>query len=121
MKKIAKYLLIGLLTITIILEIFYSSLSNSITEKKIKESIKENLLTGFIYDNNGNKTDIFNTILKLTKLDEDTIIKLMNNETADEIITDIINSIYNYHNEARKTNVRLFFGIIDIKKQIDYF
>jgi hypothetical protein len=35
-------------------------------------------------------------------------------------VNNLINSIYNYHNEARKTNVRLFFGIIDIKKQIDY-
>ena len=35
-------------------------------------------------------------------------------------INNLINNIYNYHNEARKTNVRLFFGIIDIKKQIDY-
>lgn len=114
MKKIAKYLLIGLLTITIILEIFYSSLSNSITEKKIKESIKENLLTGFIYDNNGNKTDIFNTILKLTKLDEDTIIKLMNNETADEIITDIINSIYNYNLTGDEKEKYTKTEIIDI-------
>ena len=35
-------------------------------------------------------------------------------------INNLINNIYSYHNEARKTNVRLFFGIIDIKKQIDY-
>ena len=35
-------------------------------------------------------------------------------------VNNLINNIYNYHNEARKTNVRLFFGIIDIKKQIDY-
>lgn len=40
------------------------------------------------------------------------------NEKAE--VNNLINSIYNYHNEARKTNVRLFFGIIDIKKQIDY-
>ena len=35
-------------------------------------------------------------------------------------VNNLINNIYNYHNEARKTNARLFFGIIDIKKQIDY-
>ena len=33
-------------------------------------------------------------------------------------VNNLINNIYNYHNEARKTNVRLFFGIIDIKKQL---
>jgi hypothetical protein len=43
---------------------------------------------------------------------------ISNNEKAE--VNNLINSIYNYHNEARKTNVRLFFGIIDIKKQIDY-
>ena len=43
---------------------------------------------------------------------------ISNDEKAE--VNNLINSIYNYHNEARKTNVRLFFGIIDIKKQIDY-
>lgn len=97
MKKILISFLSILLAITIILEITYVSLADSITEEKIKESIKENLLTGFIYDDNGNKTEIFNTILKLTKLDEETVIKLMENETANNIITDIVNSIYDYN------------------------
>ena len=86
-----------LLAIAIITQITYTSLANSLTETKIKESIKENLLTGFIYDDNGNKTEIFNTILRLTKLDEETVIKFMENETADEIITDVVNSIYDYN------------------------
>lgn len=97
MKKISITILSILLAIAIIAEITYTSLANSITENKIKESIKENLLTGFIYDDNGNKTEIFNTILRLTKLDEETIIKFMENETADKIITDIVNSIYDYN------------------------
>jgi len=97
MKKTVTSILSFLLVITIISEITYTSLANSITEKKIKESIKENLLTGFIYDDNGNKTEIFNTILRLTTLDEETIIKLMENETADKIITDVVNSIYDYN------------------------
>ena len=97
MKKTIITVLSVLLTITIIAEIAYTSLANSITENKIKESIKENLLTGFIYDDNGNKTEIFNTILRLTKLDEETVIKLMENETADNIITDIVDSIYDYN------------------------
>lgn len=45
-----------------------------------------------------------------------------NNITKEEQIeiNKKINNIYNYHNDARKTNVKLFFGIIDLKKQIDY-
>lgn len=97
MKKISTAILSFILTISVICEITYVSLADSITENRIKESIKENLLTGFIYDDNGNKTEIFNTILRLTKLDEDTVIRFMENETADEIITDIVNSIYDYN------------------------
>ena len=95
-KKLTPIISIFLVT-TVIAEIIYTSLANSITENKIKESIKKNLLTGFIYDDNGNKTEIFNTILRLTKLDEETIIRFMENETADKIITDIVNSIYDYN------------------------
>ena len=97
MKKISITFLSFLLVISIVTQVIYTSLADSITETKIKESIKENLLTGFIYDDNGNKTEIFNTILRLTKLDEETVIKFMENATADEIITDIVNSIYDYN------------------------
>ena len=97
MKKIITTTLSILLTLAIISEITYTSIANSITENQIRESIKNNLLTGLIYDDNGNKTEIFNTIVRLTKLDEDTVIKLMENETADNIITDIVNSIYDYN------------------------
>ena len=97
MKKVISSLLSIVLVGAIILEIGYISLASSITENKIKESIKTNLLTGLIYDDNGNKTEIFNTIVRLTTLDEDTVIKLMENETADNIITDIVDSIYDYN------------------------
>ena len=97
MKKILLSILSFTLGLAIITQITYVSLANSLTSSKIKESIKENLLTGFIYDDNGNKTEIFNTILRLTKLDEETIIKFMENETAYNIITDIVNSIYDYN------------------------
>ncbi len=75
----------------------YIAIANSIKEETIKTNIRENLLTGFIYDDNGDKTEIFKTILRLTTLDEETVIKLMENETADEILTDIVNSIYDYN------------------------
>ena len=97
MRKTLTILFSIILTLAITTEIIYASISGSITEKQIKESIKNNLLTGFIYDDNGNKTEIFNTILRLTELDEETVIKLMENETADNIITDIVNSIYDYN------------------------
>lgn len=86
-----------LLVPVIILSSIYYALSNSIKEETIRESIKKELLTGFIYDDNGNKTEIFNTILRLTKLSEDVIIRLMENDTANDIITDVVDSIYDYN------------------------
>ena len=97
MRRFLNICLCILLSVSIMGTIFYSTLSHSIAEGKIKESIKNNLLTGFIYDDNGNKTEIFNTILRLTPLDEETVIKLMENETANDILTDIVNSIYDYN------------------------
>lgn len=97
MRKILSKVLSLTLAIAIIATITYTSIANSITDTKIKESIKNDLLTGLIYDDNGNKTEIFNAILRLTKLDEETVIRLMENETADEIITDIVDSIYDYN------------------------
>ena len=128
MKKVLISLLSIILTTAIIIEITYTSLADSITENKIKESIKEILLTGFIYDDNGNKTEIFNTILRLTKLDEETVIKIMENETADNIITDIVNSIYDYNltrDESYKyTNTQIINlveeNIDKVLSEIDY-
>lgn len=97
MRKIITFLLCLLLSITIILEISYTSIAKSISRQEIKENIKANLLTGLMYDEKGNKTEIFNTILRLTDLDEETVKKLMDNETANNIITDIVNSIYDYN------------------------
>lgn len=93
LRTISKLLLVPV----IILSSIYYSLSNSIKEETIRESIKKELLTGFIYDDHGNKTEIFNTILRLTKLSEDVIIRLMENDTANDIITDVVDSIYDYN------------------------
>ncbi len=97
MKKISIMIFSIILTITIISTNLYTAIANSIKEETIKTNIKTNLLTGFIYDDQGNKTEIFKTILRLTTLDEETIIKLMENETAGKILTDIVNSIYDYN------------------------
>lgn len=97
MRRFLTQLLTIILVILVITEIFYSSITNSITKESIKESIKTNLLTGLIYDNSGNKSEIFKTIMRLTKLDEETTLKLIENETANRYITDIVNSIYDYN------------------------
>lgn len=105
MKKNIVNTLSIILTICLITTNIYISITKSISPESIKTSIKNNLLSGFIYDDNGNKTEIFKTILELTNLDEETVIKLMENETADEILTDVVNSIYDYNltgNESYK-------------------
>lgn len=128
MKKVFTMICCLILSLSIILEIGYASLSNAITENKVKESVKQNLLTGFIYDKNGNKTEIFNTILRLTTLDEDTVVKIMNNETANDILTDIVNSIYDYHltgDEQYKYTSKQIIDIVEnnmdkVLSEIDY-
>ena len=128
MKRVLTILLCMILTIVVILEISYTSIATSITKQEIKESIKKNLLTGLIYDDNGNKTEIFNTILKLTDLDEETVTKIMENETASNIITDIVNSIYDYNltnDENVKYTEKQIIDIVNnnidtVLKEIDY-
>ena len=97
MKRLLVMISSVLLVPAIILSSLYYSFANSIKEETVRESIKKELLTGFIHDDNGNRTEIFNTILRLTKLDEETVIKLMENVTANDIITDVVDSIYDYN------------------------
>lgn len=97
MKKNLTSALAIILTVCIVFANIYISITKSISPESIKTNINNNLLAGFIYDDNGNKTEIFKTILKLTNLDEETVVKLMENPTADEIITDVVNSIYDYN------------------------
>ena len=97
MKRILVMISSVLLVPAIILTSIYHSFANSIKEETVRESIKKELLTGFIYEDDGSKTAIFNTILKLTKLDEETVIRLMENDTASDIITDVVDSIYDYN------------------------
>lgn len=97
MKKILSYILGGILTVAVVGEVCFVSLANSISDNVVRESIKNQLLTGFIYEDDGSKTEIFNTIVRLTKLDEDVVIRLMENDTANDIITDVVDSIYDYN------------------------
>ena len=114
MKKTIINILATILTITIIITNIYISITKSISPESIKINISNNLLSGFVYDDNGNKTEIFNTILKLTQLDEETVIKIMENDTADKIITDIVNSIYDYNLTGDETYKYKKQEIIDI-------
>lgn len=97
MKKLFVATFSIMLSLLVVSTNVYIAIANSIKEETIKTNIRENLLTGFIYDDKGDKTEIFKTILRLTTLDEETVIQLMENETADEILTDIVNSIYDYN------------------------
>ena len=45
MKKVFTMICCLILSLSIILDIGYVSLSNAITENKVKESVKQNLLT----------------------------------------------------------------------------
>ena len=82
MRKTLTILFSIILTLAITTEIIYASISGSITEKQIKESIKNNLLTGFIYDDNGNMINKPDVILKKGVLGEYTIADI------DKIFTD---------------------------------
>ena len=97
MRKVLIKILSIILIIAVILEISYISISKSIENQTIKKSIKEEFMTGLMYDKNGNKSEIFNTILRLTKLNEETVKKLLENETANNIITDLVDSVYEYN------------------------
>jgi len=74
----------------------YKSVCESISLDSVHYQVKNNLLSGFIYDDNGDYSDIFRTILNMTNLDSDVVVRLMENDTVDKYLTDIINSIYDY-------------------------
>ena len=128
MKRIFVKVLGVVLGIAIVGESCFVSLANSISDNVVRESIKTQLLTGFIYEDDGRKTEIFNTIVRLTKLDEETVIKLMENETANEIITDVVDSIYDYNltgDESYKYTKDRIISIVEdnidkVLSEIDY-
>ena len=49
---------------------------------------------------------------------------IKNNQTTDleqtKQVKEIINNVYSYHVTARRTNVKLLFGIINLKKKVNY-
>ena len=97
MKKLFYYMLYIVLIFSVIFLNIFVSVSKSIKKDTINSYIEEKFFNNFIYDDYGNKTEIFNTTLKLTTLDEYYVIKLIEHETVNDILTDIVNSIYDYN------------------------
>ena len=87
-------LLLIFLSISISLTITYSAISTSINTKSLKEASRNFVRSGIIYDT---YTEIFKTIVKLTKLNEEDILKALKLDYVNEIVTDIVNSIYEYN------------------------
>ena len=118
-----------ILGIAIVGECCFIAIANSISNDVVRESIKSQLLTGFIYEDDGRKTEIFNTIVRLTKLDEETVIKLMEDDTANEIITDVVDSIYDYNltgDDSYKYSSERIISIVEdnmdkVLSEIDYY
>lgn len=97
MSKFKNNLLTTICIILLITTIIYTSISNSITPKSLKTASKNLVQTGLIYNDDNTYTDIFNTILKLTPLTEQQVLDMMNLDYVEEILTDIVNSIYDYN------------------------
>ena len=97
MSKFKNNLLTTICIILLITTIIYTSISNSITTKSLKTTSKNLVQTGLIYNDDNTYTDIFNTILKLTSLTEQQVLDMMNLDYIEEILTDIVNSIYDYN------------------------
>ena len=97
MSKFKNNLLTTICIILLITTIIYTSISNSITPKSLKTTSKNLVQTGLIYNDDNTYTDIFNTILKLTSLTEQQVLDMMNLDYIEEILTDIVNSIYDYN------------------------
>ena len=97
MSKFKNNLSTTICIILLITTIIYTSISNSITPKSLKTTSKNLVQTGLIYNDDNTYTDIFNTILKLTPLTEQQTLDMMNLDYIEEILTDIVNSIYDYN------------------------
>lgn len=94
-NKITKLLEI-LFTTTLIITIIYASISNSLTEKNLKTASKNIVKTGLIYNDDKSYTEIFKTILKLTTLSEEDVLKMIELDYVEEELTNIVDSIYEY-------------------------
>ena len=96
MKKFLNVFIGLILVLLLCVYNVYKSIGDSISSDSIHQNVNNNLFSGFIYDDNGDYSDIFMSILDMTNIDEDTVIKLMKNNIVDKNLTDVVNSIYDY-------------------------
>ena len=128
MRRVIVFILSCFLVLFLCFSHLYLSIAKSISSGTIKSEIENSLRSGFIYDEAGNKTAIFEAILELTPLDEETVIKLMENDTVNMYLTDIVNSIYDYNltgDEGYKYTGDRIYEIVDenidsVLREIDY-
>lgn len=97
MKNIKNILLTSIFVILLSTTIIYTSISNSLTKSCLKSASRNLVKTGLIYNDDNTYTDIFNTILKLTALTEQQAKDMLNLDYVEEILTDIVDSIYEYN------------------------
>ena len=90
-----KFLVVIISIITVIVlssTILYISITNSLSEKSINNNVKENLVKDFMYDDNGNNSELFNEIIDNSDIDKDTY-NLTGNEDyklSEEVIVSMI-------------------------------
>lgn len=89
--------LLTIFTILLTTTILYTSINESISKKQIKTASKNFVKTGLIYNEDNSYTEIFKTIVKLTGLSEEEVKKGLELDYVNEIITDLVNSIYEYN------------------------
>lgn len=97
MKNIKNTILTSIFVILLSTTIIYTSISNSLTKSSLKSASRNLVKTGLIYNDDNTYTDIFNTILKLTPLTEQQAKDMVNLDYVEEILTDIVDSIYEYN------------------------
>lgn len=97
MNKLKNNIITTIFIVLLTTTILYTSISSSITTTSLKTASKNLVKSGLIYNDDKSYTDIFNTILKLTPLTEQQTLDMMNLDYVEEILTDIIDSIYEYN------------------------
>ena len=97
MNKTKNTILKTIFIILLIITITYTSISNSITPKSLKTASKSLVKSGLIYNDDNTYTEIFKTIVKLTNLSEEDVLKMLELDYVDTIVTDIVDSIYEYN------------------------
>lgn len=108
--------LLTLFTTILTITILYTSINESISKHQIKEYSSTLVKTGLIYNDDNSYTEIFKTIVKLTGLSEEDVKKGLELDYVNKIITDLVNSIYEYnltHDENVKYSSERIIKIVE--------